>query len=158
MPDSPNFLHKITGSFAQPAAENPTVEMIEAAYRHHNLHWRYINFEVAPENLGDAVRGARGGDRGDGDRTRDHHAGAALPGARREGPARVPRSAQVRGLGVGASGELSVSRAFPDCVPSARFMPLAAAFGFARPIARVALTAPDGWALSGKGEVAADMG
>jgi shikimate dehydrogenase len=54
-----NFLHELTGSFAQPAAENPTVAMIEAAYHHHKLHWRYINCEVAPEDLGDAVRGAR---------------------------------------------------------------------------------------------------
>lgn len=59
MVEAPNFLHHITGSFAQPAAENPTVEMIEAAYRHHNLHFRYVNFEVAPDQLGDAVRGAR---------------------------------------------------------------------------------------------------
>ncbi|WP_246564827.1 shikimate dehydrogenase [Ancylobacter sonchi] len=42
-----------------PAAENPTVAMVEAAYRHHGLDWRYINCEVAPEALGDAVRGAR---------------------------------------------------------------------------------------------------
>lgn len=54
-----NFLKQITASFAQPAAENPTVEMIEAAYRHHQLPWRYINFEVPPERLADAVRGAR---------------------------------------------------------------------------------------------------
>lgn len=59
MADSPNFLHHITGSFAQPAAENPTVEMIEAAFRHHHLHWRYVNLEVSPENLADAVQGAR---------------------------------------------------------------------------------------------------
>ncbi len=56
---SQNFLSQLTGSFAQPAAENPTVAMIEAAYRHHDLPWRYINFEVSPENLADAVRGAR---------------------------------------------------------------------------------------------------
>jgi shikimate dehydrogenase len=54
-----DFLPSITASFAQPAAENPTVAMIEAAYQHHGLHFRYINFEVAPENLADAVRGAR---------------------------------------------------------------------------------------------------
>lgn len=54
-----DFLLPLTGSFAQPAAENPTVAMIEAAYRHHGLNWRYINVEVAPEALGDAVRGAR---------------------------------------------------------------------------------------------------
>ncbi|MBL8797895.1 MAG: shikimate dehydrogenase [Planctomycetia bacterium] len=56
---SRNFLSALTGSFAQPAAENPTVAMIEAAYRHHGLPWRYINCEVAPDKLGDAVRGAR---------------------------------------------------------------------------------------------------
>jgi len=54
-----NFLLPLTGSFAQPAAENPTVAMIEAAYRHHGLDWRYINVEVAPDDLADAVRGAR---------------------------------------------------------------------------------------------------
>ena len=40
-----------------PAAENPTVAMVEAAYRHHGLDARYLNCEVAPEALGDAVRG-----------------------------------------------------------------------------------------------------
>jgi shikimate dehydrogenase len=33
--------------------------MVEAAYRHHNLDIRYINCEVPPERLGDAVKGAR---------------------------------------------------------------------------------------------------
>jgi shikimate dehydrogenase len=54
-----NFLSLITGSFAMPAAENPTVAMMDAAYRHHGIDARYINCEVAPEKLGDAVRGAR---------------------------------------------------------------------------------------------------
>jgi shikimate dehydrogenase len=54
-----NFLSVLTGSFAMPAAENPTVAMIEAAYRHHGIDARYLNCEVAPEALGDAVRGAR---------------------------------------------------------------------------------------------------
>jgi len=54
-----NFLSSLTGSFAMPAAENPTVAMVEAAYRHHGIDARYINCEVAPEKLGDAVRGAR---------------------------------------------------------------------------------------------------
>jgi len=54
-----NFLKQITASFAQPAAENPTAEMIEAAYRHHQLAWCYINFEVPPEALADAVKGAQ---------------------------------------------------------------------------------------------------
>jgi len=54
-----NFLPQIVGSFASPAAENPTVEMVEAAFRHHGLHWRYINCEVPAERLADAVAGAR---------------------------------------------------------------------------------------------------
>lgn len=56
---STDFLPKLTGSFAQPAAENPTVVMVEAAYQHHGLHFRYINCEVSPENLAAAVNGAR---------------------------------------------------------------------------------------------------
>jgi shikimate dehydrogenase len=54
-----NFLSLLTGSFATPAAENPTVAMIEAAYGHHGLDARYVNCDVAPAALGDAVRGAR---------------------------------------------------------------------------------------------------
>ena len=54
-----NFLHELTGSMSQGAAGNPTVAMIEAAFAHHGLHWRYINMEVTPEDLGAAVRGAR---------------------------------------------------------------------------------------------------
>jgi shikimate dehydrogenase len=54
-----DFLQPLTGSFAMPAAENPTVAMIEAANRHHGLKGRDINVEVARENLTDAGRGAR---------------------------------------------------------------------------------------------------
>ncbi len=54
-----NFLPNIVGSFSHPAAENPTVEMVEAAFRHHGLHWRYLNCEVPPHRLADAVVGAR---------------------------------------------------------------------------------------------------
>jgi shikimate dehydrogenase len=54
-----NFLSILTGSFSTGAAENPTVAMVEAAYRHHGLDARYINCEVPPALLGDAVRGAR---------------------------------------------------------------------------------------------------
>lgn len=56
---SQSFLSVLTGSFATPAAENPTVAMVESAYRHHGIDARYLNCEVAPEALGDAVRGAR---------------------------------------------------------------------------------------------------
>ncbi|MCY3591890.1 MAG: shikimate dehydrogenase [Acidobacteria bacterium] len=54
-----NFLPQIVGSFADPAAENPTVEMVEAAFRHHGLHWRYLNCEVPADRLAEAVAGAR---------------------------------------------------------------------------------------------------
>ena len=33
--------------------------MVEAAYRHHGIDARYLNCEVSPEGLGDAVAGAR---------------------------------------------------------------------------------------------------
>ncbi len=56
---SHNFLSQLTGSFASPCAENPTVAMVEAAYRALGIDWRYINCEVGPDRLGDAVRGAR---------------------------------------------------------------------------------------------------
>lgn len=55
----PDFLPTLTGSFSIPAGENPTVAMMEAAYRHHGIHARYINMEVTAENLADAVRGAK---------------------------------------------------------------------------------------------------
>jgi shikimate dehydrogenase len=54
-----NFLHELVGSMSQGAAGNPTVDMIEAAFAHHGLHWRYVNMEVTPEDLGAAVRGAK---------------------------------------------------------------------------------------------------
>ena len=53
------FLHHLVGSMSQGAAGNPTVAMVEAAFAHHGLHWRYVNMEVTPDDLGDAVRGAR---------------------------------------------------------------------------------------------------
>jgi shikimate dehydrogenase len=53
------FLAQLVGSMSQGADSNPTVAMIEAAFRHHELPWRYVNMEVAPDDLGRAVAGAR---------------------------------------------------------------------------------------------------
>jgi shikimate dehydrogenase len=53
------YVSLLTGSFSTPAAANPTVVIVEAAYRHHGLDARYINCDVSPDSLGDAVRGAR---------------------------------------------------------------------------------------------------
>lgn len=59
MPKPLNFQQELVGCFGQPVAENPTQAMIEAAFRHHGLDWRYLTIEVAPANLAAAVAGAR---------------------------------------------------------------------------------------------------
>ena len=53
------FKSELTGSFSTPCNDNPTVVMIEAAYRHLGLDWRYINAEVQPDGLAAAIAGAR---------------------------------------------------------------------------------------------------
>ena len=54
-----SLLPALTGSFSTPAADNPTVAMMEAAYAHHHgIDARYVNCDVAAEDLADAVRGA----------------------------------------------------------------------------------------------------
>lgn len=53
------FKQELVALFGQPVAENPTQAMIEAAFRHHGLDWRYLTIEVAPADLGGAVAGAR---------------------------------------------------------------------------------------------------
>jgi shikimate dehydrogenase len=52
-------LQKICACFGQPVAGNPTQFMMERAFAHHQLEWRYLTLEVAPEQLGDAIRGMR---------------------------------------------------------------------------------------------------
>jgi shikimate dehydrogenase len=47
------------GCLSQGAAGNPTVAMVEAAFQHHGINARYVNMEVPPENLADAVKGLR---------------------------------------------------------------------------------------------------
>lgn len=59
MAETLNFKQELTAVFGFPVAENPTQVMVEAAYRHHALDWRYLTIEVRPEGLSDAVRGAR---------------------------------------------------------------------------------------------------
>ena len=66
------LLQEICTLFGQPVAGNPTQYMIEKAFAHHGLEWRYLTLEVAPAGLGDAVRGMRAmGFRG-GNITRPH--------------------------------------------------------------------------------------
>ena len=45
--------------FGHPVAENPTQAMVEAAFDHHGLDWRYLTIDVAPDDLAAAVAGAR---------------------------------------------------------------------------------------------------
>ncbi|HUG19098.1 MAG TPA: shikimate dehydrogenase [Planctomycetaceae bacterium] len=54
-----NFKQELTGCFGKPVSENPTQAMIEAAYRHHGLDWRYLTIEVDPADLAAAVAGAK---------------------------------------------------------------------------------------------------
>lgn len=54
-----NFKQELTAAFGQPISENPTQVMIEAAYLHHNLDWRYLTIEVGPNDLESAVKGAK---------------------------------------------------------------------------------------------------
>lgn len=53
-----SFLPQLTGSFSTPAADNPTVQIMEAAYSAGGLDFRYINCDVKPDGLADAVAGA----------------------------------------------------------------------------------------------------
>lgn len=53
------FRSELVGSFSTGSNDNPTVEIIEAAFRHHQLNYRYINCEVLPGDLKEAVDGAR---------------------------------------------------------------------------------------------------
>jgi shikimate dehydrogenase len=44
---------------ANPAAGNPTHYLVEQAFTQAGLDWRFMTFEVAPDQLGDAMRGIR---------------------------------------------------------------------------------------------------
>jgi shikimate dehydrogenase len=54
-----SFQQGLVGVFGYPVAENPTQAMLEPAFADMGLDWRYLTVEVRPEDLGDAVRGAR---------------------------------------------------------------------------------------------------
>jgi shikimate dehydrogenase len=53
------FRQELVGLFGKPVDENPTQAMVEAAFAAAGLDWRYLTIEVDPNDLGDAVRGAR---------------------------------------------------------------------------------------------------
>ena len=51
-----NFKQELVAVFGKPIAENPAQYMIEKAFAHHGLDWRYLSLEVEPEDLADAAR------------------------------------------------------------------------------------------------------
>ncbi len=54
-----NSLQPILALLGYPVAGNPTQYMIEKAFAHREMDWRYLSVEVAPGNLDDAVRGIK---------------------------------------------------------------------------------------------------
>jgi shikimate dehydrogenase len=54
-----NYKSELVGVFGHPVAENPTIVMQEAAFKALGLNWRYLNIEVLPEDLEQAIRGLR---------------------------------------------------------------------------------------------------
>jgi shikimate dehydrogenase len=53
-----SFRHELVGCMSQGAEGNPSGVMVEAGFEQLGLAWRYVNMEVAPEQLAAAVRGA----------------------------------------------------------------------------------------------------
>lgn len=51
-----SYKAEVVGVFGQPVAENPTGVMQEAGFRAAGLNWRYLNFEVPPAKLGQAMK------------------------------------------------------------------------------------------------------
>lgn len=54
-----NFKEELVGVFGHPVAENPTVVMLEAAFKELKLPWRYLTIEVLPQDLEAAVNGLK---------------------------------------------------------------------------------------------------
>jgi shikimate dehydrogenase len=52
-------LQEIVCCMGKPVAGNPSQVIMERAFAAANLDWRYLTFEIEPEDLGDAVRGIR---------------------------------------------------------------------------------------------------
>jgi len=56
---STTYKAELVSVLGQPIAENPTIVMIEAAFKAKGLNWRYQNFEVSAEDLAGAITGIR---------------------------------------------------------------------------------------------------
>lgn len=56
---SQNYNYDLVVLFGQPVAENPTGEMQEAGFAALDMRWRYLNVEVSPDKLAEAMVGVR---------------------------------------------------------------------------------------------------
>ena len=54
-----NFLQDLVFNFGHQLATNPTQYMMEQAFAHHELNWRYVQFEFVEDKLADAVQAMR---------------------------------------------------------------------------------------------------
>ncbi|MCG8586504.1 MAG: shikimate dehydrogenase [Pirellulales bacterium] len=52
-------LQEVVCIIGQPVAGNPAQYVMEKAFEAAGLDWRYLTFDVSPEDLGDAIRGMR---------------------------------------------------------------------------------------------------
>lgn len=59
MSQAHSFQAQLVGVLGKPVDENPVGVVFEAAFRALDMNWRYLNVEVDPEDLADAVRGVR---------------------------------------------------------------------------------------------------
>ena len=59
MSDKLNFKKELIGNFGCPVWENPTEAMVQAAFDHHQLKFRYVTTEVTAENLKSAFEGVK---------------------------------------------------------------------------------------------------
>lgn len=59
MSQAADYKSELVGVFGHPVAENPTIVMLEAAFRTLNLNWRYLTIEVYPRDLARAMDGLR---------------------------------------------------------------------------------------------------
>jgi shikimate dehydrogenase len=54
-----SYRQELTGVFGYPVDENPTVVMMEAAFRSLGLPWRYLTLKVSPADLATGIQGIR---------------------------------------------------------------------------------------------------
>ena len=59
MDNATGYRQELTGVFGFPVDENPTVVMMEAAFKSLQLPWRYLTLKVAPADLAAGIHGIR---------------------------------------------------------------------------------------------------